>query len=370
MFKYAVVLVMFLSFTALLSQDAVQPVEEIVISDSDDQAYVKFYAANRAMSKAGVKGKERMAQVRELISSTTTTQPALSAAVQYRMAFIGLWRTPRFRFNINVFPDFIDVAEPLAVTNREKAVLELAKGRLSHLTNGNAQALVHYRKVLELIAADTWKGSYSLLYVSEALDLVTRWILEIRNKNAELVSDEEVVNVVANAMLHGTWNDWIVYAVPANDVLRLCSAANIPVQKVYADYLVLLRKTTGRVHKQYEEQIRTQLQDGGELKPFIVSQMSKDIAAKLDKHKDAGYVVPMLTGNYKVAAQYAYDQAVAKADDIKTYNLWMARAFDAIRCADQCCNGRAVEFGKWLKGEVENFPVSDLITVPAVTTQP
>ena len=73
----------------------------------------------------------------------------------------------------------------------------------------------------------------------------------------------------------------------------------------------------------------------------------------------AGFLQPLLAGDYKAAFRRAYTQAKVAETDAE-YILWINAAAGAIRCADQCYNGRALRFIQYVNGTTETNPVAEM----------
>jgi len=147
------------------------------------------------------------------------------------------------------------------------------------------------------------------------------------------------------------------YLLPGDDV-ALC--VGLTAQQVLDARKTELRRSTGRLAPGVLVTLANQLTKGGNDKPLRVSDEAKALADKLDSTPLAGYFQPLLRGDHKAAFRYAYGQAKTSEIDGE-YVLWINAAAGAIRCADQCYNGRALKFIQYVNGTSDAFPVADMV---------
>ena len=146
------------------------------------------------------------------------------------------------------------------------------------------------------------------------------------------------------------------YLLPGDDV-ALC--VGLTAQQVLDARKFELRRSTGRLAPDVLVALANQLTKGGDDRPLRVSAEAKALANELDDTPLAGYLQPLLRGDYKVAFRYAYTQAKASEADGE-YILWINAATGVIRCADQCYNGRALAFIQYINGTTDTNPVADI----------
>ena len=147
------------------------------------------------------------------------------------------------------------------------------------------------------------------------------------------------------------------YLLPGDDV-ALC--VGLTAQQVLDTRKTELRRSTGRLAPNVLVALANQLTKGGDDRPLRVSDEARALAAKLADTDAplAGYLQPLLAGDYKAAFRYAYAQAKASESDGE-YVMWINVAAGAIRCADQHYNGRALAFIQYVNGTLATNPVAD-----------
>jgi len=91
-----------------------------------------------------------------------------------------------------------------------------------------------------------------------------------------------------------------------------------------------------------------------------VTDKAKALATQIGVDKNP-YLANLLNGNHSAAFRIAWANAQSSEDE-KQYIRWIEAAAGAIRCHDQHYNGRAIEFVKFVNGEIEENPVTDLMT--------
>jgi hypothetical protein len=160
------------------------------------------------------------------------------------------------------------------------------------------------------------------------------------------------------------------FLLPGDDV-ALC--VGLTAQQVLDVRKTELRRSTGRLAPGVLTALAHQLTKGGDDRPLRISDEARALAAKLadagtntGTNADvgtnaplAGFLQPLLVGDYKAAFRYAYTQAKVAETDAE-YILWINAAAGAIRCADQCYNGRALRFIQYVNGTTDTNPVADL----------
>jgi len=163
------------------------------------------------------------------------------------------------------------------------------------------------------------------------------------------------------------------FLLPGDDV-ALC--VGLTAQQVLDVRKFELRRSTGRLAPDVLVGLANQLTKGGDDRPLRISDEARALANKLaaanaDANSTsadttatvnaplAGYLQPLLTGDYKSAFRYAYTQAKVAETDAE-YILWINAAAGAIRCADQCYNGRALAFIQYVNGTSATNPAASM----------
>jgi hypothetical protein len=145
--------------------------------------------------------------------------------------------------------------------------------------------------------------------------------------------------------------------LPGDDA-ALC--AGLTAQKMLDGYKIEVRRSTGRNVPAMMVTLANQLTKGGDDRPLRVSDEAKALADKLDSAPLAAYLQPLLRGDYKSAFKFAYTQAKS-ADTDPDYIVWINAAAGVIRCADQCYNGRALGFIRYVNGDDNTNPATELL---------
>ena len=153
----------------------------------------------------------------------------------------------------------------------------------------------------------------------------------------------------ANALQH---------LLPGGDV-SLC--VGLTAQQVLDGYKLAMRRDTGRLNSETLVALANQLTKGGTARPLTVTDQAKALAAQLDGTPLAAYLQPLLRGDHAAAFRYAYAQAKAAEHDSE-FIMWINAAAGTIRCTDQHYNGRALDFVRFINGELDTNPVADLET--------
>ena len=120
------------------------------------------------------------------------------------------------------------------------------------------------------------------------------------------------------------------------------------------------RKKTGLLHTKGLIALANQLADGGDARPLQVTDKAKALAAQIGADKNP-YLFNLLNGNHAEAFRLAWANAKSSKSDGQ-YIRWIEAAAGAIRCLEQHYNGRAIEFVKFVNGEIKDNPVTDLMT--------
>ena len=147
------------------------------------------------------------------------------------------------------------------------------------------------------------------------------------------------------------------HALPADDV-SLC--AGLSAQQVLDGYKVLLRRRDGRLNTKAAAELATQLTTGGEARPLRVSDEAKALAPALKDAPLEGLLTPLLEGDHAKAFRYAFARARATSKDGE-YIKWINAAAGALRCMEQSYNGKALQFVRYVNGELEDNPVAELM---------
>lgn len=146
---------------------------------------------------------------------------------------------------------------------------------------------------------------------------------------------------------------------PKNDACQL--AYNVRgAQAVLNAFKLWLRQQHGQTEANTLNAAAEQLMNGGQERPFIVSPAALAAAAQLQQATLKNLLVPLLVGDYPTAASFAFATAKAQTADAE-YIKWIAATTTCIRIADQCWNGRAIQFVQWIRGELGANPVQDLV---------
>jgi len=92
-----------------------------------------------------------------------------------------------------------------------------------------------------------------------------------------------------------------------------------------------------------------QLTKGGDFRPFVTSQFSKEVAKRISRDAPMGdYLRPLLNGEYQVAARVAWKRARLSREATE-HETWIKATALAVACQDQYRGGRAAAFLKWGK---------------------
>ncbi|MCE9554377.1 MAG: hypothetical protein K8T91_13500 [Planctomycetes bacterium] len=119
--------------------------------------------------------------------------------------------------------------------------------------------------------------------------------------------------------------------LPGNEVLLLVGRHS-PDALALPGYQWHLRRTEGRAEPEKLKAVEKQLAKGGDARPFMVSEVSKKLAAELANDaplKD--YLKPLLSGDYQAAAQAAWKH-LHEATTQEAYDMWAEGVAIAIRC--------------------------------------
>jgi len=148
------------------------------------------------------------------------------------------------------------------------------------------------------------------------------------------------------------------YLLPGGDV-SLC--VGLTAQQVLDGYKVSLRRDTGRLNAESLVALANQLTKGGTARPLVVTDAAKALAAQLGDADAplAEFLQPLLHGDHAGAFRVAYARAKAAENDAD-YIVWINAAAGTIRCVDQHYNGRALDFVRFINGELNTNPAADL----------
>jgi tetratricopeptide (TPR) repeat protein len=134
-------------------------------------------------------------------------------------------------------------------------------------------------------------------------------------------------------------------AAPPNDVLLVGTSGNL--NEILDRFKLHLRASTGRVDGLAMERLAKHLQEGSAARPFETSAFSRAVAEEISADAPlAGYLRPLLSGNYQTAAKYAWLKARGARHDAERLE-WLQGVAIAVRCEDQSRAGRAEAFWKW-----------------------
>ena len=136
-------------------------------------------------------------------------------------------------------------------------------------------------------------------------------------------------------------------------------------QAVLTGYRAALAAKEGRVRVEALQAMADQLTRGGGQKVLAVSDGEKALAAKLASAPAFAlqdWYVAMLGGRYAKAARLAFENSKQAEGDL-AFGRWVLSVSAAVRCLDQCYNGRALEYVKWVNGDksVTANPIADLL---------
>ncbi len=137
--------------------------------------------------------------------------------------------------------------------------------------------------------------------------------------------------------------------LPDNDVI----VVGVHAEGAAERYAKHLQRTAGRCTKAQLEAVRDRLEKGGEDKPFVVSEQSKQLAKLISPATPAeSYLKLLFSGDFRAAARFAWANAEA------THNpsdrpVWLNGVAIAVRCNDQTAAGRAAEFLDWADGKLK-----------------
>ena len=152
----------------------------------------------------------------------------------------------------------------------------------------------------------------------------------------------------ALALAQRQYANWL----PADDALVL-AIGGAPSEYALPAYAWRLRRTEGRVDPEKLKAVEAQLAKGGDARPFVVSDVSKQLAAHLaDDAPLKDYLKPLLSGDYRTAAQVAWKRLLA-ANTQEAYDVWAEGVAIALRCQDQqLTGGRAEAFSRWVRDDL------------------
>ena len=145
--------------------------------------------------------------------------------------------------------------------------------------------------------------------------------------------------------------------LPANDASLCCG---LTAQEVLDGYKVMLRGKDARLNPQVLTKLAEQLTKGGDARPLVVTDEAKALAGKLAGAPLEKFIVPLLQGDYASAIKEGYARAKASTVDAD-YVRWVNATAGAVRCMDQCYNGRALDFITFLNGATDVNPVAGVI---------
>jgi len=180
-------------------------------------------------------------------------------------------------------------------------------------------------------------------------------LVQLRRTDAATAEALEFVKVATHPMQAA---NVLQHLLPGNDV-SLC--VGLTAQQVLDGYKLAMRRDTGRLNSDSLVALANQLTKGGIARPLAVTDQAKALAAQLDDAPLAAYLQPLLRGDHAEAFRVAYARAKAAEHD-HDYITWINAAAGAIRCVDQHYNGRALEFVRFINGELDTNPVADLET--------
>ena len=180
-----------------------------------------------------------------------------------------------------------------------------------------------------------------------------RLLTQLRRTDAAATEALEYVKIATHPMQAATA---LQYLLPGNDA-SLC--AGLTAQQVLDGYKLAMRRDTGKLNSGALVALANQLTKGGDARPLVVTDAAKALADKLDGVPLADYLQPLLRGDHAGAFRAAYERAKA-ADSDADHILWINTAAGAIRANDQHYNGRALDFVKYINGELNENPVVDL----------
>jgi tetratricopeptide (TPR) repeat protein len=142
-------------------------------------------------------------------------------------------------------------------------------------------------------------------------------------------------------------------------------------------YEEFLQETTGQAPKEKLDAVDVQLAFGGELRPFVTSPFSKEVAKRISPSAPlAEFLKPLLAGDYRAAARFAWRKA-RTAMFPKVRDNWINAVVLAIACEDQSRAGRATAFFNWVNPDsmsakavgAKADPLSDYLGLPELPYQ-
>ena len=94
-----------------------------------------------------------------------------------------------------------------------------------------------------------------------------------------------------------------------------------------------------------------QLAKGGDLRPFVTSAFSTEVAKRISAAAPIGdYLRPLLSGDYRSAATVAWRKARGTSNEAERKN-WVGAVALALACEDQSRARRAAAFLNWVYPE-------------------
>jgi len=216
--------------------------------------------------------------------------------------------------------------------------------------------LVHDKKFDEALVV-------ALEYGPDTVNLGPAWtrherlklFVQLRRADAATAEALEFVKVATHPMQAA---NAIQHLLPGGDV-SLC--VGLTAQQVLDGYKISLRRDTGRLNSESLVALANQLTKGGTGRPLVVTDAAKALAAQLGDADAplAEFLQPLLCGDHAEAFRVAYARAKAAENDAD-YIMWINAAAGAIRCVDQHYNGRALDFVRFINGELDTNPAADL----------
>jgi hypothetical protein len=137
-------------------------------------------------------------------------------------------------------------------------------------------------------------------------------------------------------------------------------------QSVTNAYRRRLIARNGRLELARLKAFADQLVKGGELRALDIGEAEKALAGKVEQAEPfelQGWFAAMLRGRYAEAARIAAAKT-REAENDAAYKRWVLAVAAAVRCLDQCYNGRAMDYVRWVNGDkgIETNPIADVLT--------
>jgi hypothetical protein len=254
--------------------------------------------------------------------------------------------------------------------NGKAALLETAKGDANSIETlyrrsadlGSTHGLRQLIRLRKTAGADA--NELRDLYVQGARDrkLTAEGLTELGSAQTEAQRQDLAIAWLSRQTLPTPRRDLLRKIVPADSSTRLWFDTAQSVTNAYRRRLIA---RDGRLELPKLKAFADQLVQGGQLRVLGVSDAERSLATKLEQAEAfelQGWFVAMLRGQYATAARIAADKA-REANSDADFKRWVLGIAAAVRCLDQCYNGRAMDYVRWVNGDqaVKANPIADVL---------